>query len=99
MKTVIEHLKAQIEAHKEEISHTEQYREMLKGRRAETPIEEREELENTIYTYYDTQSILEAQLSDLRYSLYYALRSMGYDDRQLNIFQPESCDAIKFVLK
>ena len=95
MRTVIATLKLQIAIAKEDIQHDKDYIEQLRSRRPQAKAEGQEmALEEIIEDRRDTLRHREELLSNLRYSLMYAIRALGYSQTDIDAFEPE-----KFNLK
>ena len=95
MKAIIAELKLKIAVAKEDIQHDKSYIELLRSRRPEAKKSgEIDMLEDIIEDRRETLRIREELLSNLRYSLMYAIRALGYNQTDIDAFEPE-----KFILK
>ncbi len=95
MKTVIATLKSQIAIAKEDIQHEQDYIHQLRERIPQAKIDgDIESLLDTLVDRRETLRIRKQLLGDLRYSLYYAIRALGYNPTEIDCSEPE-----KFILK
>ena len=94
MKTVIRTLKLQIAIAKEDIQHDENYIEQLRSRRPQARAENQEEaLDSIIEERRETLAVRKELLKNLRHSLTFAIRALGYKATDIDTFEPE-----KFVI-